>query len=83
MSKVSERGVVTSESLIQAGREIRKMVIANMKPAERLAGLAPEERLAGLSPTERLAGLTPEQLVELRKHIDAYLQQSKAQPEAP
>jgi len=88
MGKVKEHReeeVITPESLMKLGREIRKMVVATMKPEERLAviaamkpedrlaGLAPEDRLAGLAPKERLAGLTPEELTELMQEIDLYL----------
>ncbi len=82
MGKVRERRVVTPESLMEVGREIRRLVIATSKVEDRLAGLAPEERLAGLAPEERLAGLTPEQMAELVERIDAYLRQVQAQPES-
>lgn len=91
MGKVNvqdEQEVVTPESLMKVGREIRRMVVATMRPEERqaviaslkpeernavIASLKPEERLAGLAPKERLAGLTPEELTELMQEIDRYL----------
>ncbi len=80
MGKVREREVVTSESLMEFGRGIRQMVIANMGPEERrkvIAKMKPEERLAGLAPEERLAGLAPEELAKLMEQIELYLQQPK------
>ncbi len=88
MGKVKEQEeqeVITSESLMKLGREIRRMVVATMKPEERrvviatmkpeerkvvLASLAPEERLAGLAPEERLAGLSPDELTRLMEEIE-------------
>ena len=74
MGKVKQsEEVVTPESVMKLGRELRRSLIAGLKPEERLAGLAPQERLAGLTPEERkalfvtlppqerLAGLAPQE----------------------
>ena len=65
-----EEEVITPESLMKVGREIRRMVVATMRPEERLAVIAsmkPEERkvvIATLKPEERkavIAALKPEE----------------------
>ena len=66
-TKLEER-VLTPEMMMETGKAIRKLWLANLTPEElatlppekRLAGLAPEDRLAGLAPEDRLAGLAPE-----------------------
>jgi hypothetical protein len=52
---------ISSEQIIELGKQWRAMMLAQTPPEERLAGLGPEERLAGLGPEERLAGLGPEE----------------------
>ena len=78
---------LTVDDVIEIGKKIRKRVIANASPEERLAGLAPEDRLAGLAPEDRLAGLAPEdrlaglapeEMEALLKQIESLLQQQPA-----
>lgn len=57
-TKLEER-VLTPEMMMETGKAIRKLWLANLTPEE-LATLPPEKRMAGLAPEDRLAGLAPE-----------------------
>ena len=75
-TKLEER-VLTPEMMMETGKAIRKLWLANLTPEElatlppekRLAGLAPEDRLAGLAPEDRLAGLAPEEVEQLVEKV--------------
>ncbi len=79
-TKLEER-VLTPEMVMETGREIRKLWLANLTQEEverivetvplekRLAGLAPEDRLAGLAPEDRLAGLASEEMEQLVEKV--------------
>lgn len=81
MSKKVETETITAETLMKIGKETRKfilatlsredqkMILAQMRLEDRLAGLAPEDRLAGLGPEERLAGLAPEEVEQLVEKV--------------
>ncbi len=70
MGKVKEQEIITPDSLIELGREIRKAVITHMKPEERkavIARMSPEERkavIAHMSPEERKAVIAAAPLEE-------------------
>ena len=75
-TKLEER-VLTPEMVMETGKEIRRLWLANLTtedlatlpPEKRLAGLAPEDRLAGLAPEDRLAGLASEEMEQLVEKV--------------
>lgn len=76
MKKQVESDELTPEKIMESGRAIRKLWLANLT-ADELATLPLEKRLAGLAPEERLAGLAPEELARLMEQIEQYLSEQQ------